>query len=454
MTKIIRSRPARRTREEWFGNTGIDRYADAYSQYLVSRGYAATTVTGYVRSLAHFCYWLAQQSSCMADLNEALIERFLNRHLPHCRCASQCWRARTEVRPALRHFLAMLRRDDICPQKISTIPAAIAVELEAFDGHLADVRGLAACTRGPQRRHLLAFLADRFGAGPLAVSTLAPTDVARFMTRYTAGWAPGSIKVASSSLRNYFLFKAIQGEPMKSLIAVLPQVAQWRQAGLPQGLSATEIKRLLNAFDRSTATGKRDYAITRCMVDLGLRRTEVAHLQLDDVDWRAGTLYVHAKGKRIDVLPLPDATGRAITDYLRAGRPQTSRRELFVRHRPPHHAPAGMDIVRNAVRNAAARCGLERRIRGTHILRHTVACRMVQGGAPFKDIADLLRHRSLDTTTIYAKVDLPTLACGHPSTPSVFEPLLTVPLRPAHHRVPRTRRVRFIEHIWVHLNER
>ena len=79
---------------------------------------------------------------------------------------------------------------------------------------------------------------------------------------------------------------------------------------------------------------------------------------------------------------------------------------------------------------------------------------MVQGGAPFKDIADLLRHRSLDTTTIYAKVDLPTLACGHPSTPSVFEPLLTVPLRPAHHRVPRTRRVRFIEHIWVHLNER
>jgi integrase len=130
---------------------------------------------------------------------------------------------------------------------------------------------------------------------------------------------------------------------------------------------------------------------------------------LDDIDWRTGTLHIHAKGQRIGLLPLPGATGKAITENLRTGRPQTSRRELFVRHRPPINAPAGLDIVRNAVRYAAKRCGLERRIRGTHILRHTVAARMVQGRAPFKEIADLLRHRSLDTTAIYAKVDLPAL---------------------------------------------
>ena len=206
------------------------------------------------------------------------------------------------------------------------------------------------------------------------------------------------------------MFKAIQGKPMKSLIAALPRVAQWRLARLPQYLSATEIERLLSAFDRSSATGKRDYAITRCLLDLGLRRIEVAHLRLDDVDWRAGILSIHGKGKRIDVLPLPEATGSAIAKYLQDGRPQTTRRELFVRHRPPANAPANLDIVRNAVRYAAARCGLERRIRGTHIFRHTVAGRLVQGGARFKEIADLLRHRSLDTTTIYAKVDLQALA--------------------------------------------
>lgn len=408
--KPTRSRSAQRTSGEWFANTVIDRHADAYIQYLARRGYAAATITGYFRSVAHFAHWCAQQRASVSDLGEALIDRFLNQHLPHCRCAPRCWRTRIEVRPALRHFLEMLRIEEVCPRKVSTIPAAIAAELEAFDGHLVDVRGLAALTRAARMRHLRDFLTDRFGAGPVAVSTLTPADVARFMTRYTAGWAPGSIRAPGSSLRSYFRFKAIQGKPMNSLIAALPRVAQRRLARLPHYLSATEVERLLGAFDRSTATGKRDYAITRCMIDLGLRRTEVAHLRLDDVDWRAGTLHIHAKGKRVDILPLPEATGHAITDYLQAGRPQTNRRELFVRHRPPIHAPAGLDIVRNAVRYAAKRCGLEQRIHGTHILRHTVACRMVQSGAPFKEIADLLRHRSLDTTTIYAKVNFSALA--------------------------------------------
>ncbi|KWR84610.1 hypothetical protein RM96_27830 [Cupriavidus sp. IDO] len=134
----------------------------------------------------------------------------------------------------------------------------------------------------------------------------------------------------------------------------------------------------------------------------------MAHLQLNDVDWRAGTLSIHGKGKRVDILPLPRSTGQAIADYLRHDRPTTTRRELFVRHRPPVNAAAGLDIVRNAG-YAAKRCDLQQRIRGTHIFRRTAACRMVQGGAPFKEIADLLRHRHLDTTTIYAKVDLPSL---------------------------------------------
>ncbi len=410
MVQRTRVRSGQRRSEEWFSAASLGSSAGVYVRYLTERGYAAESIKGYFRSVAHFAHWLTQRGFRARDIRESLIDRFLDHHLPGCRCAPQCWRARSEVRAALRQFLKMLRMGGVCPEKASTIPAAIAAELEAFGGHLVDVRGLAASTRGVRMRHLMDFLTDRFGVGPVAVSTLAPADVASFMTRYTAGWAPGSIKVAGSSLRSYFMFKAIQGKPMKSLIAALPRVAQWRLARLPQYLSATEIERLLSAFDRSTATGKRDYAITRCMIDLGLRRTEVANLQLNDVDWRAGTLHIHAKGKRIDILPLPDVTGKAITDYLRAGRPQTSRREVFVRHRPPINAPADLDIIRNAVRYAAKRCGLEHRIRGTHILRHTVAARMVQSGAPFKEIADLLRHRSLDTTTIYAKVDLPTLA--------------------------------------------
>ena len=304
----------------------------------------------------------------------------------------------------------MLRAMGLCKRKAAVLPPVIEAELRDFDHHLSDVRGLALSTRAVRLRHLQDFLTEYFGDSRIRIATLAPPDISTFMQRYTAGLAPGSIKAAGISLRSYFLMKASQGHSTKTLIAALPRVAQWRLSGLPETLSAAEIRQLLRAFDRGSATGRRDYAITRCLLDLGLRRTEVAHLQLEDVDWRTGTVVIHGKGKRIDVLPLPPLTGQAITAYLRHGRPQTTRRELFVRHRPPVNAPAQLDLVRNAVRYAAERCGLQRRIRGTHIMRHTMACRLVQRGTPFKQIADILRHRSLDTTTIYAKVDLPSLA--------------------------------------------
>jgi integrase len=258
-------------------------------------------------------------------------------------------------------------------------------------------------------RHISDFLTDRFGAGPPSIAMLTPQDVAHFVARYTRQWAPASVKTIGNSLRSYFRFLAIRGACTKGLAAALPRVAQWRLARLPDTLSAAEINLFLSAFDRKTATGKRDYAIARCLLDLGLRRTEVAQLQLDDIDWRTGTVCFHGKGKRIDILPLPRPTGLAIADYLRHGRPMTTRREVFVRHRPPVNAAANPDIVRNAIRSAAQRCGLQARIRGTHIFRRTAACRMVQAGAPFKEVADLLRHRCLNTTTIYAKVDLPAL---------------------------------------------
>lgn len=203
---------------------------------------------------------------------------------------------------------------------------------------------------------------------------------------------------------------ALSGITTTALCAAIPRVALWRFASVPPGLSTDELVCLFAACDRTTATGRRDYAMMRCLADLGLRGAEVAHLTFDDIDWAAGTLTIHGKSRRADVLPLPHATGRAIVAYVRDGRPKTTRREVFVRHRPPYERPTTPGIVRNAVRYAAARCGLTGRVSGPHVLRHTLATRLVQRGSRLKDVADLLRHRSIDTTTIYAKVDLPALA--------------------------------------------
>jgi len=410
MFRSTYSGPAKRLAREWFSASVFNASADTYIQYLAERGYATKTIEGYFRSAAHFAHWSEGQRVRLIDFNEALINRFINEHLPDCRCTLPCRLSPTMARAALGHLLTMLRKDGQCAPEPTTSSEAITKELVAFDHHLSDVCGLATATRLTRIRHLQHFLNHCFGNHPVQLSPLGVVDVQLFVSHYSAKWVPASIGTLTTSLRSYFTYRGSKGEQVAHLIAALPQVAQWRKAGLPQQITSDEIARLLGAFDQRQATGKRDYAITRCLLDLGLRRIEVAHLQLDDIDWRAGTLTIHTKGKRIDILPLPNTCGRAIVQYLQEGRPPTARRELFVRHRPPINAPAGPDIVRNAVRYAAKRCGLEQRINGTHILRHTLAARLVQGGARFKEIADLLRHRNLDTTTIYAKVNLPALA--------------------------------------------
>jgi site-specific recombinase XerD len=179
---------------------------------------------------------------------------------------------------------------------------------------------------------------------------------------------------------------------------------------VPQVLSIAEIEQFFEAFDRNTSVGRRDYAIARCLVDLGLRAVEVSRLALDDIDWRASSILIRGKNRRADLYPLPPDTGRAIAQYLRNGRPAATSRALFVRHRAPLDAPVTARIVRGTVHSTAERGGVAALLHGPHLLRHTAAQRLIERGATLKSIADFLRHRSLDTTTIYTKIDLQSLA--------------------------------------------
>ncbi len=391
----------------WYSQSGLTAEADSYVRHLTERGYAAPTVECYFRGVAHFAHWGLARGITLYNASGAQINQFLYEHLPHCRCGK--WRCRTvgDSRAALRHMCDMLAVQRPAPDQ--NVSDAIAAELKAFVAHLHSVRGLSVSTCRQRYQHVLEFLVDGFAARPIDISALGPQDVRDFALQRTRNFAPGSVNVVSMSLRSYFAFKAISGVSTEALVAALPHAANWRHSGLPDALSQEEISRLLDAFDRGRPTGMRDYAITLCLLDLGLRRGEIARLQLDDIDWRAGVIAIHGKGRRIDLMPLPARTGEAIAAYLQNGRPQTTQREVFVRHRPPINSPVDPDIIREAVRRAAARCGLRQRIRGTHVFRRTLACQMVANAASFKDIADILRHRSLDTTTIYAKVDLASL---------------------------------------------
>jgi integrase/recombinase XerD len=395
---------------EWLVGTPLESIAGTYVEHLIGHGYALRTMQSYVTRIAHFSHWLAIEHIELADIDETVISCFADRHLPRCRCARYSARSAISNSAALGHLLEYLRVSGKVPAPPRKPHALIDRELGEFEHHLLKVRGVAATTCYYRLNCIRAFLSEQFGIGPVLVSRIAPEDIERFVTRYTNGWTAGSRSTVCVSLRSYLRFKAIRGQPADRLAAAIPKIATGRLVGLPHTVSAEEIEQVFAAFDRNSAVGCRDFAIAHFLVDLGLRAAEVPRLTLEDINWRQGTIYVHGKGRRVDLLPLPTALGRAITQYLRRGRPSTTSRALFVRHRAPLDAPITAAIVRKVICSAAHRCDIAVLTHGPHRLRHTAAQRLLQNGATLKTVADFLRHRSLDTTKIYTKIDLRSLA--------------------------------------------
>lgn len=410
MSTPVNSRP-KRTYQTWLEQSVISSHIGAYKGYLSQHGYAANTVGFYLHSVAHFSYWLKKKAVVIHRINEALVQQFITVHLPACDCPGRCEHTVDSVRAALGHLLRVLRSSGCIPPRTGSMAGSVQEELDRFDTYLHKVCGRASKTRANRLHYIGKLLPGVFKQGPIDLGRLKPSDIQQFVTRHGEGCTRGSIQVICSCLRTYLRFRAFRGDRTEALIAAVPRIPNWRLASLPKALTDRELTRFLAAFDRSTCSGQRDYAMARCLADLGLRAGEVAHLQLENIDWRKGTLrLLGAKGGRADVLPLPVETGRAIVQYLRNARPKCTGRSLFIRRLAPRERPMTSEVVRWAMRCAYARSGLSKPWSGTHMLRHSIACRLINAGASLKDIADVLRHKSLDTVSIYTKADLTTLA--------------------------------------------
>ena len=399
-----------RTANLWLVNSPLSTCIDIYVRRLQNQGYTAETLKLYVEGVAHFAHWISQRSVDLWSVDEKWVNCFLDRHLRTCHCAGRCQRVRHTVRAALMRLLEVLRAEGHLDPECSSDPANIVTELRAFDVYLTDVRGLSPITRYQCALRVRSFLLEHFKSGPITMGKLGRRDIVRFLARYTLHWSPQSKPAVYGALRSYLRYKALQGEPTDDLVAAFPKFANWRLARIPRVPHDSEISKLFSAFDRRCAVGQRNYAIARCLVDLGLRAQEAARLTLDDFDWRGGTVQIRGKGQRKDLMPLPVQTGRAIAEYLRDGRPSTSpHRMLFARHRAPLDEPITADMVRKIIRDSAARHGLATLVHGPHLLRHAAAQRLLRSGATLKGIADFLRHRSLNTSTLYTKIDLRNL---------------------------------------------
>jgi len=391
-------------RRGWLTDGPLNSVIAPYIEALRSQRYGDHTIRGYLGCLAHFSYWIKAEAVESTTLDSSLVNRFLRSHLPTCTCPPPCYGALANSGAALRHLLRVL------PCERATLIAAdpVAVEVALFGDYLTNICGVAPATRCSWVQHVSTFLVWAFGTRTPVVSQLSSVQLDAFFAELSSHMRPSSLGIVCNSLRSYFRYRALYGgEPTSALATALPRIADWRRAILPKVLSDSELEAFMKAFDCTDPVGLRDYAIARCLVDLGLRGHEVTYLTLESVDWRSATLTISGnKSKRVQQLPLPVSTGEAIAQYLRQGRPQTTNRALFVRHRAPFDKPLGVPAIRSSMNRAFVRCGLRDRFCNTHVLRRTTATRLQRSGASVKEIADLLRHQCLDTASAYARVDL------------------------------------------------
>ena len=400
------SRSSGFTRIDWLAKGPLAPYVDAYKQYLTDRGYAAKTLGNCIRSIAHFAQWIHGRHLCIRRIDESLVAEFLDGHLPECSCTGSICHARGDLSAALGHLLVVLRdRGVIAPPTLRTTP--VDEELLRYDEYMDHVRGLAPKTRSLALRIVGRLLASCFGDGSksIDIAAIKPDHVRRFFAQQAKLYSkPANAGTVVANLRGYFRYRASLGNAMHGLIGALSYPANWQLSSLPKTLTADEVEQLIGSLGKPGRSMRRADAIVRCALDLGLRSGEVALIGLDDINWRAGTITLrHTKSRREDVLPLPVTTGEAIAAYLQHERPKTSNRAVFVRHIAPRDVPVGSDLVRKTIRQAFARAGLP--YTRSHLLRHTMANRLLAGGSSLKEVADVLRHRSLNTTMIYAKLD-------------------------------------------------
>ncbi len=371
-------------------------YAPGFGGHLRELGYVPSSAEDHLRLMAHLSRWLEEEREEPAGLTPELVGRFVG--------ARRAGYVKLTSRRALTPLLDYLRGLGVVHD--ARVDASTAVDglLADYREYLVRERGLAAGTVRLRERVARLFLVGQPEPLELALQRLEPGDVTRFVL---AECRPGrrgvaSAKTLTSGLRSLLSFLHLAGWVPVGLAPSVPSVAGWRLSSLPRALDAGRVGRLLASCDRSTAVGRRDFAVLTLLARLGLRSCEVAGLSLDDIDWRAGELTIRGKRAVSERLPLPDDVGRALVEHLSAGGPRGSCREVFLRARAPQRGISAAG-VRSVVHHACDRAGLARV--GAHRLRHTVASDLLRAGAPLQQIAQVLRHASVSSTAIYAKID-------------------------------------------------
>jgi integrase/recombinase XerD len=374
----------------------LERYAGGFREELARQGYTSHSASNQLQLMAHASRWLAICGLGVGEMSPARVEEFLAAR----RAAGYTlWLSAKAMTPVL----AYLRGLGVVPTPSPLGPVTPAEWLmQQYRAYLVQERGLAVGTVCSYLHVARLFFAARSRDGAVDLEHLNAVEVTQFMLAECTTRKVGSAKYVVCGLRALLRFLYVAGHVEDQLEAAVPKVAGWRLASLPTAFGRPEVVRLLASCDRRSTFGRRDFAVLTVLIRLGIRAGEVAELELADIDWRAGEVTIRGKGRREERLPLPADVGDALVGWLRRGRPGCESTKVFTRVRAPHRrlTSGGVSAI---VRAACTRAGLPEV--NAHRLRHTAATEMLRAGAGLAEVGQVLRHASVSTTNIYAKVD-------------------------------------------------
>jgi site-specific recombinase XerD len=373
-------------------------HIESFAGVLSRQGYRPAVAWRKVWLVAELNRWLERRHITLRELEERHIVTFLQAR----------WRrvSKRSGRTTLMALLQHLRDSQViripAPEPLDE-PGLLAQEYGRF---LIQERGLMRSTVDLYLRVVRPFVAHHRQHGKLRLSKLVAEDVIHFVLHNTSRRGRWSTKSLITGLRSFLRFSFQTGRTKTNLVAAVPTVPLSNLSDLPRFLQPDQVEKILRCCDRRTKVGKRDYAILLLLARLGLRSGEVTKLTLDDIGWTAGELLIRGKGARLDKLPLLQDFGEALADYLQNVRPHCSSRHVFIRSRAPHVGLLGASTVGSIVVRALERAQIRSHHCGAHVFRHSLATRMLRRGASLAQIGQVLRHQNVQTTEVYAKVDL------------------------------------------------
>ena len=393
-----------------FSNGQFGEHLCRLAEHLHAQGYSRNSARVCLRTAYRFLTWLKAENLSLEMVGEADVEEYLLKTMTAIRDGRRIrlptWEA---TRAGAMHLLRVYHAEfPNVPQ--CRPPTPVEASMAAFREYLRSQCGCSDRTIRERTALVQRFLVRFIGDGPLDVVHLDSSQIMEHVAEQARLHKLQSASHLATGLRSYFRFLQLQGTHVPHLIRAIPRVARPQRFSAPPALTEGQARALLDCFDMARPMGRRDLAMTLCMLDLGMRACDVSALVLEDIDWHSGVIRVpNVKTRHPYRLPLPKRVGRAIASYVRKGRPQTGLREVFLRHLAPVKK-LDPSSIRSAMRAAYVRAGMPETWHGCHVLRRTAATRMHRQGISLKGIADVLGHQTIDTTLNYIRLDPACLA--------------------------------------------